>query len=100
MVLAAGVESERTAQAIPGGGGIVPNVARASGERSWEQCRHDQALVGAERSRVGIRLGLRAFSKPDDDTGTLRGEIPCFNLCHFLCHFHGFLELPRQFGEK
>ena len=35
---------------------------------------HDQALVGAERSRVGIRLGLRAFSKPDDDTGTSRGE--------------------------
>jgi hypothetical protein len=37
---------------------------------------HDQALVGAERSRVGIRLGLPALSKPDDDTGTSRGESP------------------------
>ena len=76
MVLAAGVESERTAQAIPGGGGIVPNVARASGAQSWEQCRHDQALVGAERSRVVIRRGRPAFCKPDDDTGTSRREMP------------------------
>jgi len=26
--------------------------------------------------------------------------IGCFNLCHFLCHFDGFLEAPRQIGEK
>ena len=36
------------------------------GARCWVQIRHDQALFGAERSRVGIRLGLRAFSKADD----------------------------------
>ena len=48
----------------------------AHGDRAQAgiQRLHDQALVGAERSRVGIRLGLRALSKLDDDTGTSRGE--------------------------
>jgi len=31
--------------------------------------------VGAERSRVGIRLGLRVLSKPHDNTGTRSGEM-------------------------
>jgi hypothetical protein len=35
---------------------------------------HDQALVGAERSRVGIWLGLHVRSKPDDKTGTRSRE--------------------------
>jgi hypothetical protein len=35
---------------------------------------HDQALVGAERSRVGIWLGLRVYSKPDANMGTRSGE--------------------------
>jgi hypothetical protein len=35
---------------------------------------HDQALVGAARSRVGIWLGLGDFSKPDDHTGTRSRE--------------------------
>jgi hypothetical protein len=51
-------------------------LRRANGAQAGIQRLHDQALVGAERSRVGIRLGLLAFSKPDDDTGTNRGEIP------------------------
>ena len=59
---------------LPGGGAIVPNVAKAAGAQSCGQCRHHQALVGAERARVGIRLGLHVLSKPDDDTGTSRGE--------------------------
>ena len=37
---------------------------------------HDQALVGAEFSRVGVRLGPPAFSKPNDDTGKPSGEGP------------------------
>ena len=49
-------------------------LRRANRAQAGIQRRHDQALVGAERSRVGIRLGLRALTKPDDDTGTNRGE--------------------------
>jgi hypothetical protein len=59
---------------FPGGDGIGPSVARAAGAQSWGQGRHDQALVGAKRSRVGNWLGLPVFSKPDDDTGTRSGE--------------------------
>jgi len=62
---------------LPGGGAIVPNVAKAAGAQSCGQCRHHQALVGAERARVGIRLGLHVLSKPDDDTGTSRGGKAC-----------------------
>jgi hypothetical protein len=58
----------------PGGDGIDPSIARVDGAQGWGQCRHDQALVGAERSRVGIRLGLRVLSKPYDNTGTRRGK--------------------------
>ena len=61
---------------IPGGDGGGFHVAKGNGAQAGIQRLHDQALVGAERSRVGIRLGLPALSKPDDDTGTLRGEIP------------------------
>jgi len=43
--------------------------------QSWGQGRHDQALVGAERSRVGIWLGLCVRSKPDANTGTRSGEM-------------------------
>jgi hypothetical protein len=50
-------------------------LRRANGTQSGIQRLHHQALVGAERSRVGIRLGLPALSKPDADTGTSRGEI-------------------------
>src|ERR1039458_6815218 len=51
-------------------------LRRADRAQAGIQRLHDQALVGAERSRVGIRLGPPAFSKPDDDTGTSRGEMP------------------------
>jgi hypothetical protein len=51
-------------------------LRRANRAQAGIQRLHDQALVGAERSRVGIRLGLPALSKPDDDTGTSRGVIP------------------------
>src|SRR5208282_3237844 len=54
------------AQSLPGGGGIGPSFAREAGAQSWGQGRHDQALVGGERSRVGIRLGFGVFSKADD----------------------------------
>jgi hypothetical protein len=49
-------------------------LRRANRGQAGIQRLHDQALVGAERSRVGIWLGLRDFSKPDDDTGTRSGE--------------------------
>jgi hypothetical protein len=49
-------------------------LRRANRAQAGIQRLHDRALVGAERSRVGIRLGLRALSKPDDDMGTSRGE--------------------------
>jgi hypothetical protein len=62
------------AQALPSGGGIGTSVAWAVGAQCWGQWRHDQALVGAERSRVGIWLGLHDLSKPDDNTGTRSGE--------------------------
>jgi hypothetical protein len=51
-------------------------LRRAKRAQAGIQRLHDQALVGAECSRVGIRLGLPALSKPDDDTGTSCGEIP------------------------
>jgi hypothetical protein len=51
-------------------------LRRAKGAQAGIQRLHDQALVGAARSRVGIRLGPPALSKPDDDTGTSCGEIP------------------------
>jgi len=41
-------------------------LRRANGAQAGIQRLHDQALVGAERSRVGIRLGLPGLSKPDD----------------------------------
>ena len=50
-------------------------LRRAKRAQAGIQRLHGQALVGAERSRVGIRLGLHVLSKPDDDTGTSRGEI-------------------------
>jgi hypothetical protein len=63
-------------QACPGGGGIGHGIAREAGAQCRGQGRYDQALVGAERSRVGIPpsprlrrtgwLGLHDFSKPDD----------------------------------
>ena len=59
---------------LPGGDGGGFHVAGADRAQSGIQRLHDQALVGAERSRVGIRLGFPAFSKPDDDTGTSRRE--------------------------
>jgi hypothetical protein len=49
----------------PGGGGIGPRVARAAGAQSGGQWRHDQALVGAEFSRVGVRLGPPAFMQAE-----------------------------------
>jgi len=49
-------------------------LRRAKMAQAGIQRLHDQALVGAEFSRVGVRLGLLALSKPDDDTGTSRGE--------------------------
>ena len=57
-------------------------LRRADRAQAGIQRLHDQALVGAERSRVGVRLGLPALSKPDDDTGTSRGEClpPIFRL--------------------
>jgi hypothetical protein len=54
-------------------------LRRANRAQAGIQRHHDQALVGAERSRVGIRLGLLALSKPDDDTGTSRGVAPKIN---------------------
>src|ERR1700733_13790700 len=63
-----------TSQALPGGGGIGSRFARAGRAQSWGQRRHDQALVGAERSRVGIRLGLPVPSKPHANPGTFSGE--------------------------
>jgi hypothetical protein len=48
-------------------------LRRANRAQSGIQRLHDQALVGAEFSRVGVRLGLPDFSKPDDDTGKLGG---------------------------
>ena len=54
---------------------LTPVLRGWTGRNAGVNDDHDQALVGAERSRVGIRLGLRAFSKPDDDTGTSRGEF-------------------------
>jgi len=49
-------------------------LRRGNRAQAGIQRLHDQALVGAERSRVGIRLGLYVLSKPDDDTGTSRRE--------------------------
>lgn len=46
---------------LPGGGAIVPNVAKAAGAQSCGQCRHHQALVGAERARVGIPPSRKAL---------------------------------------
>jgi hypothetical protein len=51
-------------------------LRRANRAQAGIQRLHDQALLGAERSRVGIRLGFPALSKPDDDTGTSRMGIP------------------------
>jgi hypothetical protein len=48
-------------------------LRRANRAQAGIQRLHDQALVGAERSRVGIQLGLLALSKPDDDTGKFSG---------------------------
>ena len=59
----------------PGGDGGGFHVAKGGRAQAGIQRLHDQALVGAERSRVGIRLGLPALSKPDANTGTSRGEI-------------------------
>ncbi len=41
-------------------------LRRANRAQAGIQRLHDRALVGAGFSRVGVRLGLRAFSKPDD----------------------------------
>jgi len=55
-------------------------LRRANGAQAGIQRLHDQALVGAERSRVGIRLGLPALNKPDDDTGRRSGgQSSCLN---------------------
>jgi hypothetical protein len=48
-------------------------LRRANRAQAGIQRLYDQALVGAERSRVGIQLGLLALSKPDDDTGKFSG---------------------------
>ena len=66
---------------LPGGDGGGFHVAWGDRAQAGIQRLHDQALVGAERSRVGSRLGLHALSKPDDDMGTSRREnafIPVF----------------------
>ena len=49
-------------------------MRRGNRAQAGIQRLHDQALIGPERSRVGIRFGLRDLSKPDDDTGTRSGE--------------------------
>jgi hypothetical protein len=50
-------------------------LRRANRAQAGIQRLHDQALVGAERWRFGIRLGLGGLSKPDDKTGMSRGEF-------------------------
>ena len=62
------------AQALPGGDGGGFHVAKGNRAQAGIQQLHDQALVGAARSRVGIWLGLGDFSKPDDHTGTRSRE--------------------------
>ena len=49
-------------------------LRRANRAQAGIQRLHDQALVGAERSRVGIWLGLLVCSKPDANMGTRSGE--------------------------
>jgi len=49
-----------------GGDGGGFHVAKGNREQAGIQRLHDQALVGTERSRVGIWLGLCALSKLDD----------------------------------
>jgi hypothetical protein len=49
-------------------------LRRANRAQAGIQRLHDQALVGAESSRVGIRLGLRVLSKPDDNMGMRSGD--------------------------
>lgn len=61
-------------------GGVGFETSSAKGQKgAGAGCKdeHDQALVGAKRSRDGVRLGLHALSKPDDDTGT-RSGVPKF----------------------
>ena len=41
-------------------------LRRANRAQAGIQRLHDQALVGAERSRVGIRLGLPGLNKPEN----------------------------------
>ena len=47
----------------PDGDSIDPSIAGVKGRKAGVNDDHDQALVGAERSRVGIRLGLRALQQ-------------------------------------
>jgi hypothetical protein len=83
-------------------------LRRADRAQAGIQRLHDQALVGAERSRVGIRLGLPALSKPDDDTGTSRGEclfqtrgLRTFPVCASCCaSFMSVLMIFCGRGEK
>jgi hypothetical protein len=56
-------------------------LRRANRAQVGIQRLHDQALVGAKCSRVGIWLGLPISSKPDASTGTQRGKH------HGLGHF-------------
>jgi len=49
-------------------------LRRANGAQAGIQRLHDQALFGAERSRVGVWLGLGVRSKPDANLGTRSGE--------------------------
>jgi hypothetical protein len=58
----------------PGGDGGGFHVAKGDRAQAGMQRLHHKALVGAERSRVGIWLGLHVLRKPDDDTGTRSGE--------------------------
>jgi hypothetical protein len=58
---------------VPRGGG---------GARCWLQIQHDQAVVGAERSRIGIRLALHVSSKLNANTGTRRGENPSVGILY------------------
>ena len=61
---------------LPGGDGGGFRVAKGNRAQTGIQRLHDEALVGAERSRVGIppspglrrtgRLGLYALCEPDD----------------------------------
>jgi hypothetical protein len=54
-------------------------LRRANRAQAGIQRLHDQALVGSERSRVGMWLGLPVWRKPDANTGTRSGEIHSIN---------------------